>query len=151
MMDQLILKENNVVFQNAAGEEMQMPNLTALVKRYQEEGSAEVKERIRDILQNDMGTLLVVEIMMDMGNETTLKRLETGEISKTMKHVNTYYVILDSQMDQARQKYEELDKEGTLEQIFFAQFPYGMVIEREKFLEFQNDNDVKKIKIDIMI
>lgn len=151
MIDQLILKENNVVFQNAAGEEMQMPNLTALVKRYQEEGSAEVKERIREILQNDMGTLLVVEIMMDMNNETTLKRLETGEISKTMKHVNTYYVILDSQMGQARQKYKELGKEGTLEQIFFAQFPYGMVIEREKFLEFQNDNNVNKIKIDIML
>ncbi|MGL5675957.1 MAG: hypothetical protein ACRDDX_06070 [Cellulosilyticaceae bacterium] len=150
MIDQLILKENNVVFQNAAGEEMQMPNLTALVKRYQED-SAEVKERIREILQNDMGTLLVVEIMMDMTNETTLKRLETGEISKTMKHVNTYYVILDSQMDQARQKYEELGKEGALEQIFFAQFPYGMVIEREKFLEFQNDNDVNEMKIDIMI
>lgn len=146
MVDQLIIKDGQVVFQNVKGEEVAMPNLTKLVDMYNATSCEEIKGRLVEILESDLGKLLVAEIMVDMTNETTLKRIETGEISKTMGHVGNYYVVLDSHMDQAKAQYEASEKEGSFESIYFAQFPFGMVIEKAKFPEYANENYVNEIK-----
>ena len=141
-IDCLLVQDHNVVFRNAAGVETAMPNLSKLVALYDETTDEAVKARIKEILSEPFGKLLVVEIMMDMTNERTLERLQTGEISKTMRHVHTYNVILDSHRDEARDAFEKAKAEGQVEgefeATFFAPFPYGMVIEEAKFPNYQN-------------
>lgn len=152
-IDQLIREEDKVIFISAEGEKIEMPNLTQLVQWYKEYRSEEIGERIKGILSREIGDLLIAEVMIDMTNEKTLERLRTGEISKTLKHVETYNIILDSHMGQAKEQFERLKQEGqvtgNIEDCFFAQFPYGMVIMREKFGEYKNTvydkTDLEKI------
>ena len=93
-LDALRVVNNEVIFEKANGEKMVMPNLTALLKLYNETSDEAIKERARKIFNHEIGSLLICEIMIDMQNSTTLNRLETGEISKTMRHVSTYNIIL---------------------------------------------------------
>lgn len=141
-MDQLKSINNEIVFIKANGEQLAMPNLTALVKLYHKTQCEEIKTRIVEILNQEIGALLVCEIMIDMQNDTTMKRLETGEISKTMRHVGTYNIILESHLDKAKMAFQALKESGEVEGDFeacvFATFPYGMVIEREKFPQYKN-------------
>ena len=89
-----------------------------------------------EIFNHEIGSLLICEIMIDMQNSTTLNRLETGEISKTMRHVSTYNIILESHLEKAKEQFEALraqgEVEGTFEEAVFATFPYGIVIERDR-------------------
>lgn len=148
-LDALRVVNNEVIFEKANGEKMVMPNLTALLKLYNETSDEAIKERAREIFNHEIGSLLICEIMIDMQNSTTLNRLETGEISKTMRHVGTYNIILESHLEKAKEQFEALkaqDKvEGTFEEVVFATFPYGIVIERIKFPQFTNTEYVKEI------
>lgn len=143
-LDRLVLEENQVVFINAVGKRVDMPNLSQLTKWYKEQEDAEIKERIKGILEREIGDLLIAEVMIDMTNEKTLERLRTGEISKTLGHVQTYNIILDSHIEEARAEFEEKlakgETSGQFEDCFFAQFPYGMVIMRDMFKGFRNTN-----------
>ena len=147
-LDALRVVNNEVIFEKANGEKMVMPNLTALLKLYNETSDA-IKERAREIFNHEIGSLLICEIMIDMQNSTTLNRLETGEISKTMRHVSTYNIILESHLEKAKEQFEALraqgEVEGTFEEAVFATFPYGIVIERVKFPQFTNTEYVKEI------
>ena len=148
-LDTLKRVNNEVIFEKANGEQLKMPNLTALTKLYSETASEDIKGWIEEILDQEIGSLLICEIMIDMQNETTLKRLETGEISKTMRHVGTYNIILESHLEKAKVQFETLkaagEVEGDFEEIQFAIFPYGIVIEREKFPQYQNAEYVKEV------
>lgn len=138
-IDQLILKDNKLIFKSVFEETYDLPNLTSLLNLYQTTLNTEVKERIRDILNHDLGTLLVVEIMIDATHEVTLKRLETGEISKNMKHVHDYYVIPKSHYALAKSQYDSLNDDSTsFESCHFAMFPYGLVIKTEGFTAYKN-------------
>lgn len=151
VVDGLYVKEGKIVFRNVAGQEVDMPNLTKLVEIYHESHDTELKERVKNILEQPFGKLFIVETMVDMTNETTLNRLASGEISKNMKHVQTYNLILDSHIEKARvfyaQKVEEGTLEGILEDVYFAPFPYGMVIEESKFPGYANDEYVNEISL----
>lgn len=141
-IDRLVIEEGKVVFINVQGTVIEMPNLTQLVVWYKEYQGSEIGERIKEILSREIGDLLIAEVMIDMTNEKTLDRLRTGEISKTLRHVETYNIILDSHIEQAKAQFEELAKQqevtGNFEDCFFAQFPYGMVIMREMFSVYTN-------------
>lgn len=149
-IDRLVIEKNKVIFINAEGVRIDMPNLTGLVGWYKEHKDSEIGERIKGILGLEIGDLLIAEVMIDMTNETTLERLRSGEISKNLGHVNTYNIILDSHMNQAREQFEKLASTdqaiGKFEDCFFAQFPYGMVIIREMFKEYRN---TRYSKVDI--
>lgn len=148
-LDALKVVNNEVIFEKASGEQMAMPNLTALLKLYNETNDEAIKARAREIFDHEISSLLICEIMIDMQNSTTLNRLETGEISKTMRHVGTYTIILDSHLEKAKAQFEALKAqgsvEGTFEEAVFATFPYGTVIERVKFPQFTNTEYVKEI------
>ena len=139
-LDALRVVNNEVIFEKANGEKMVMPNLTALLKLYNETSDEAIKERAREIFNHEIGSLLICEIMID---------LETGEISKTMRHVSTYNIILESHLEKAKEQFEALraqgEVEGTFEEAVFATFPYGIVIERVKFPQFTNTEYVKEI------
>lgn len=139
-IDQLILKDEKLQFKDAFGELYDLPNLTTLLHQYHHTTDLAIKERLYDILNHDLGTLLVVEIMIDATHEVTQKRLETGEISKNMKHVQDYYVILKSHYALAQSQFEQLHMSDGLsfETCHFALFPYGLVIKRSDFSEYQN-------------
>ena len=139
-VDRLILKDKKLYLKDVFGEEFALPNLTTLLNLYQTTTNQDVKQRIFDILNHDLGTLLVVEIMIDATHEVTLKRLETGEISKNMKHVHDYYVILRSHYALAKKAYEDTPhaKEASFESCHFALFPYGQVILRSGYPEYMN-------------
>ena len=83
--------------------------------------------------------------MIDPSHEVTLKRLETGEISKNMKHVHDYYVIFDSEYQFAKALFEEYVTagvlKGTFEECHFAQFPFGLVIKRDGFPQYYNQHE----------
>lgn len=152
-IDKLIVEDTRVVFVNTEGKRVEMPNLTQLAVWYNEYKDSEIGERIKSILSREIGDLLIAEVMIDMTNEKTLERLRTGEISKTLGHVETYNIILDSHIEQAKIAFEGLKQEGEVtgnfEDCFFAQFPYGMVIMREKFRQYTNTvydkTDIEKI------
>lgn len=147
-LDSLVLEGELVYFISAAGQKIEMPNLTKLVEWYKTNKGNEIGERIKEILGRTIGDLLIAEVMIDMTNEKTMDRLRTGEISKTLGHVGTYNIILDSHMDQARAQFEGLLRDGKIsgqfEDCLFAQFPYGMVILREKFEDYRNTQYCKK-------
>lgn len=148
-LDTLKVVNKEVIFEKANGEKIAMPNLTALLNLYHETTDSAIQERIEKILNEDMGSLLICEIMIDMQNNKTLNRLETGEISKTMGHVGTYNVILESHLEKAKQQFqllkEQREVEGEFESIIFATLPYGTIIERNKFPQFSNTEYVKAI------
>lgn len=148
-LDTLRVVNQEVIFEKANGEKITMPNLTALLNLYDETNDIAIKERIQEILSQEIGSLLICEIMIDMQNSKTLNRLETGEISKTMGHVATYNVILESHLEQAKQQFELLktqgEVEGLFEDIIFAILPYGIIIERNRFPQFTNTEYVKEI------
>lgn len=139
-MDQLVLKDQNLIFKDAFATEHALPNLTTLLHEYTTTTDLVVKKRLHDILSHDLGSLLVIEIMIDATHEVTKKRLETGEISKNMKHVHDYYVILKSHYALAKSQFENAHPSSThpFETCHFAMFPYGLVINRSGFLNYQN-------------
>lgn len=138
--DQLILKDEQLQFKDAFGQIYDLPNLTTLLDLYRKTTDLVIKKRLYDILNHDLGTLLVVEIMIDATHKVTKKRLETGEISKNLKHVHDYYVILKSHYALAKSQFEQLhvSNELTFENCHFALFPYGLVIKRSSFTDYQN-------------
>lgn len=138
--DQLILKDDKLQLKDAFGQIYDLPNLTNLLHLYHKTTDSVIKKRLYDILDHDLGTLLVVEIMIDATHEVTQKRLETGEISKNMKHVHDYYVILKSHYALAKSQFEQLHASDGLpfETCHFALFPYGLVIKRSSFSEYHN-------------
>lgn len=139
-IDQLILNEQQLFFKDVFGETYDLPNLTSLLDLYLTTTNSEIKKRLFDILSNDLGTLLVIEIMIDATHEVTKKRLESGEISKNMKHVRDYYVIPKSHYALAKNQFEtqEPTNNSHFEACHFAFFPYGEVIIREHFPSYQN-------------
>lgn len=143
-MDKILLEDGQVVFISAVGNKVNLPNLTKLVAWCEEEKDSEIGVRIKQILEGSIEQLLISEVMIDMNSEKTRERLCSGEISKTMGHVDTYSIILDSHMAVARKQFEEELKNnavtGNFEDCFFAQFPYGMVIVKELFKDYKNTN-----------
>lgn len=143
--NRLLFKNETLIFENTLGIQLPLPNLTQLIHLYKANLSTPIGERIKTILSRDLGSLLVVEIMIDPSHEVTLKRLETGEISKNMKHVNDYYVVLDSDYPFAKNLFDTYVAEGilngTFEECHFAQFPFGLVIKREGFPQYYNRNE----------
>lgn len=139
-IDQLILNDHQLCFKDVFGETYDLPNLTTLLNLYLTTSHLEIKKRLFDILNHDLGTLLVVEIMIDATHEVTQKRLETGEISKNMKHVHDYYVIPKSHYALAKSQYEAQATQEHLnfETCHFAFFPYGQVILRQQFPDYKN-------------
>ncbi|WP_054743907.1 hypothetical protein [Cellulosilyticum ruminicola] len=75
-----------------------MPNLTTLVALYHKHKNEVVDTRIKEIFSHNIGILLVVEIMIDANHPVTMEHLKSSEISKNMKHVRDYYVILTSHL-----------------------------------------------------
>lgn len=143
--NRLLLKDEELVFENTVGTQIPLPHLTKLLELYRENLNTPLGQRIKDILSRDLGSLLIVETMVDPTHEVTLKRLETGEISKNMKHVNDYYVIFDSEYDFAKtlfQQYVATDVlEGSFEDCHFAKFPFGLVIKRDAFPQYCNQHE----------
>ena len=143
-INRLIIEKDLLIFENSQGMHIPMPNLTALLSLYKNNVHTPLGARIKDILQRDLGSLLIVETMLDMSHEITLNRLETGEISKNMKHVNDYYVILESEYEAAQALFNKQVEEGLLkgrfEECHFAHFPVGLVIKRENFPTYYNQN-----------
>lgn len=137
-LDQLIYKDEQLYFKDIFCEEYALPNLTNFVKLYHETQNQTIQSHIGEILSHDLGTLLVVEIMIDPTHEITLKRLETGEISKNMKHVMDYYVILKSHYALAKKQYLSEHKKGCFETCHFIALPFGQVIMRSKFETYYN-------------
>ena len=139
-IDQIVIKDQNLIFKDTFGTEHALPNLTTLLREYTTTTDLVVKKRLHDILSHDLGSLLVIEIMIDATHEVTKKRLETGEISKNMKHVHDYYVILKSHYALAKSQFENNHPSSThtFEACHFAMFPYGLVINRSSFLNYQN-------------
>lgn len=145
--DTLYVRNQDIIFRSAGGKEIPMPNLTELLRMYNETTDEVIKDRIQAILNEPIGRLCVVEIMVDMTNKKTLERLRTGEICKTMGHVSTYNVILDSNIAEAKEIFRQGDFVGEFEAICFAQFPYGMVVEESKFPNFENTRCIKCIEL----
>lgn len=143
-LDTLLLRNNTLVLHTIAHEEIELPNLTKLINLYQTSKHSEVGHRIKEMLQNDIGTLLVIEIMIDATHPVTLERLKSGEISKNMKHVHDYYVILNSQLDDAKNYFNEDAAnglvQGTFEACCFNTMPFGTVILRSSFPSYKNTN-----------
>lgn len=143
-LDQLTIEEGRVIFTKATGESMDMPNLTQIVKLYEAHKEDEIGARAKEVLDRGIGALLITEVMMDMTNDKTNERFENGEISKTMRHVNTYNIVLESHLEQAVAGFE-----GDFETCKFAEFPYGIVIEREKYPTYKNTtyciDDIRKV------
>ncbi|MBU3803696.1 MAG: hypothetical protein H9872_02905 [Candidatus Cellulosilyticum pullistercoris] len=139
-MDQIIIKDQMLIFKDAFGAEYSLPNLTVLLHDYNTTTDLKVKQRLYEILNHDLGSLLVIEIMIDANHEVTKKRLETGEISKNMKHVHDYYVILKSHYALAKDQFEKTHALALpdFESCHFAMFPYGLVIKRNDFPNYQN-------------
>ncbi|MEF9958612.1 MAG: hypothetical protein RR090_03895 [Niameybacter sp.] len=148
-LDTLKYINDEVIFVKASGETLQMPNLTALLKLYNQTEDEALKERIQDILNHDIASLLIAEIMIDMQNDRVQERLQTGEISKNMHHVGTYNIILESHLEQAKALFEELVLKGKLignfEEVLFAKFPCGIVIEHVKFPQYVNTEYVVEL------
>ncbi|MDA3730383.1 hypothetical protein PBV87_02540 [Niameybacter massiliensis] len=148
-LDTLKYTNDEVIFVKANGEELKMPNLTALTKLYYRTDDADLKERIKAILEHDIASLLIAEIMIDMQNDRVQERLQTGEISKNMGHVGTYNIILESHREQAEILFNELvakgELSGTFEEVLFATFPCGLVVERAKFPQYENKEYVVEI------
>lgn len=139
-VDTLIFKNNQLYLKDVFQDEYVLPNLTTLITLYKQTTNPEVKNRIYDMLNQDLGTLLIIEIMIDATHEVTLKRLETGDISKNMKHVMDYYVILKSHYALAKKQYLQ-DKALDIppfESCHFAHFPYGQVILRAGYPNYTN-------------
>nr|WP_307991672.1 hypothetical protein [uncultured Niameybacter sp.] len=141
-LDTLKYTQEGVIFEKTNGEVLRLANLTGLVKLYNETEDIALRERIKEILSVDIASLLLADIMIDMQNDRVKERLQTGEISKNMKHVGTYNVILESHKEKAEALFNTLvDKgevEGTFEDCIFAKFPCGIVIERIKFPQYEN-------------
>ncbi|MGL4343821.1 MAG: hypothetical protein ACRCTE_01350 [Cellulosilyticaceae bacterium] len=142
--DQLLVIDGKVTFIKANGETLDMPNLTKMIAMYEAQKDNEIGNRVKEILTRGIGTLLIAEVMVDMTNETTLARFENGEISKTMRHVNTYNIVLESHLEAAKEAFD-----GDFNTCVFAEFPYGIVIEREKYPTYKNTTycveDIRKI------
>ena len=139
-MNRLYIEDKKVIFKPATESIIAMPNLTALYTMYQTCEDEDVKTRIKDIFDRDFGKVLVAEIMIDMTSPQIIERLHTGDISKTLRHVDNYNVILESELEAVRESYE-----GDFEKACFAQFPYGMVVEEVNFEGFKNNNCEKTI------
>ena len=137
-LDQLIYKNEQLYFRDAFYEEHVLPNLTSFITLYHQTSNQTVKKHIQEIFNHDLGTLLVVEIMIDPTHEVTLKRLETGDISKNMKHVMDYYVILKSHYALAKKQYHSDYPQTPFETCHFANFPFGQVIMRSEFTTYYN-------------
>ena len=137
-MDQLIYDNKRLYYLDAFDVRYELPNLTHLIDFYHTTQSEAIKARILEMLSHDLGTLLVIEIMIDPTHEVTIKRLETGEISKNMKHVMDYYVILKSHYALAKKQYFSKYEEDSFETCHFASFPFGQVIMRSKFESYSN-------------
>lgn len=140
--DYLRLCNEKCFLEKADGSCVDMPNLTDLVAWYKKYKTTEIGQRIKEILSLEFGELLVVEIMVNMAHEKTLERLKDGEIKRNLSHVKNYYIILDSQIEDAKQEFA-LEKakgriKGNFEDAFFAHFPSGMVIMRERFPSYLN-------------
>ena len=140
LVDQLKIKNQQLYFEDVFGTQYPLPNLTALWQLYHETTNTTIKKHIAAIFSEDLGTLLVVEIMIDATHEVTLKRLETGEISKNMKHVHDYYIIPKSHYALAQTQFEanpaNVDRPFT--SCHFAMFPYGLAIIKAAFPEYTN-------------
>lgn len=140
----LKFEDQKVILQTIYGESHYLPNLTTLVTIYHQHQNDIIGERIKEMLAHDIGTLLVIEIMIDATHPVTMSRLESGEISKNIKHVNDYYVILTSNIECAKANYKALASQGLLtgkfEDCCFNEMPFGMVIVREKFPQFTNEH-----------
>ena len=149
--DYLMLEDREIFLKDAKGKKIFMPNLTALVKMYDETADKAIQKRIESIFDEEVGSLMIAEVMIDMSNEKTLERLRTGEISKTMRHVHTYNMILESHLDEAKALFEQRVKEGVLkgsfDSICFAPFTQGIVIERKNFPEYENKKAKKIFKL----
>ena len=142
-VDQLMIKEDKLYFVDAFGTSIFLPNLTSLYTLYQQTDDEVVKANILPILKEDLGTLLVVEIMIDATHEVTINRLKTGEISKNMKHVHDYYIIPKSHFALAQKQYLE-EKAASLEEnahfsdCHFSMFPFGLAIIKTAFPSYVN-------------
>lgn len=132
-LDALLVENGVVVFMKASGERLEMPNLTQIVALYEKQKGTDVGHYAKEILSRGIGTLLITEVMVDMTNETTLNRFQNGDITKTMRHLNTYNIVLESHLDMAKEQFE-----GDFNTCIFAEFPYGVVIEREKYPTYKN-------------
>lgn len=141
-LDTLLVKDHTVILHTALHEEITLPNLTTLLNLYEAHKNTEVGDRIKAMLQRGIGTLLVIEIMIDASHPVTLERLKSGEISKNMKHVNDYNVILNSHLEEARHQFnEEASKglvQGSFEDCCFNTMPLGTVILRSQFPHYKN-------------
>lgn len=148
-LDTLKYTQEGVIFEKANGEVLKLANLTGLLKLYNETDDRALKERIKEILSVDIASLLLADIMIDMQNDRVKERLQTGEISKNMKHVGTYNVILDSHKEKAEALFNTLvDKgelEGTLEECIFGEFSCGIIIERIKFPQYENTDYIVEL------
>lgn len=142
-VDQLIIEENKLYFLDAFGIRSFLPNLTSLYTLYQQTDDERIKANILPIFKEDLGTLLVVEIMIDATHAVTMERLRSGEISKNMKHVHDYYIIPKSHFALAQKQYLE---EKTLEDstpaqfsdCHFSMFPFGLAIIKAAFPSYTN-------------
>nr|WP_302599935.1 hypothetical protein [uncultured Cellulosilyticum sp.] len=152
--DTLLIKNHTVVLHTSLHEEIVLPNLTTLLNLYQTHKNTEVGHRIKAMLQCDIGTLLVIEIMIDASHPVTLERLKSGEISKNMKHVNDYNVILNSHLEDARKQFNEQASkglvQGTFEDCCFNTMPFGTVILCSRFPHYKNTH-YNKEAIDTLI
>lgn len=139
-VDQLVYETNQLFLRDVFGETYALPNLTAFIKLYQTTSDLEVKKRIKEMLSHDLGILLVIEIMIDPTHEVTLKRLESGEISKNMKHVMDYYVVPKSHYALAKSQYEHATSHESpnYEASHFVFLPYGQVILRANYPDYRN-------------
>lgn len=142
--------EEGVIYQKVSGACLVLKNITCLVNLYNETQDMPLKERIKEILNQDISSLLLADVMIDMTNDKVKERLQTGEISKNMKHVHTYNVILESHKEKAEALFNTLvakgELDGKFEDYIFAEFPCGLIIEREKFPQYENTD----YKIDII-
>lgn len=139
-VDQLIYENNQLFLKDIFGDTYALPNLTAFINLYHTTSNPEIQSRIKEMLSHDLGTLLVIENMIDPTHEVTLKRLENGDISKNMKHVMDYYVVPKSHFALARFQYEHTvsSESQTYEASHFAFFPYGQVILRANHPNYHN-------------
>lgn len=142
VLDQIILEANKLYFKDVFNTLYPLPHLTSLWHLYHHTEHPTVKAHIASIFKEDLGTLLVVEIMIDPTHEVTLKRLETGEIKKNMKHVHDYYIIPKSHYALAKKQFEEVHTDSAVDTSFedchFSMFSYGLAILREKFPTYYN-------------
>lgn len=138
VLDQIILEANKLYFKDVFNTLYPLPHLTSLWHLYHHTEHPTVKAHIASIFKEDLGTLLVVEIMIDPTHEVTLKRLETGEIKKNMKHVHDYYIIPKSHYALAKAQFEKTHQGESFNNCHFAMFPYGLAILRAAFPEYHN-------------